>query len=1197
MGKRSREKKLMESVGKRRQMIQLDGVNRRSVISTDGNTGIQQSLKATKVSGIGLLGAYDEDSDDDSGCQSPFAGPVMAKASEPVREVKMEDELAGFLAEINAISEQPTSNTQQQQSQTKTTPVAEAYNPEAFDPYTQSHLLPEPWQAVHDESSGYHYYWNCETNEVQWIPPPALVKSDVPLPVAATTLPAATPTKVDSPAITATSSAASSETVTGNEEFKSVGKDSEEEQRKKDFSSKLAGLSKKERIKLLLEKNKISTDTMLSTADKKDGLRQEDALSTKKEALETLQRNSGLVVEDAAPMSASGGIDNRVSTLVAGYESDGSDAGQDQNEAGVCDVSCSVQKEASVQDSGVEKFADEVEEKSVSRNEEDGGSVEPGSVRDEDQASEIEEYIVKDSTDDFDCLEEFKLAAKHGLDAGMAEESNGKAAEEIFDESDVQENAKAAEVDGEGSAAQVRSVDIFAEEFGVGRDTRRGDGQSAEENSANEINEKDDAIESCVDGEDEPAEDHGVDDESHEGEEGRECEEKQRRRQRKEGSAHRKSRDKRKHKKKKDKKREESRRDGSRKNKKKHKERSDERLVTEEDRSSPSAEEEVEEGEILSVNEVSRKEEEVNKGLENDGECEVKREDEPVESMTLLTETERSEEEKKEDVERKEKEEVKAKEDVENEIHDFAQMLLEGALEDDPKEATAEVETGEDMEISENETDDEDSRPPLPLESRSDDTNLHQRSDSHDLQEEGDYSKYNDEDARLRIADTSRTIFDKLAFLEVTRKGLTNFQVILIETELGNTNDPCSTVKLQHNCQDILNLFAQGCYYRHVLFTSVIIELGSFGNDITDIIEEALSKARFKCSSTAHGKYKTRMNDWRKGALTSDYLLSKLDEVDAMICNYEETAAPSGWTCHWSREHGMYYYHNESTGESSWSYPASSSSATLPAQHTGPVYSPALNALGSLKPAMVNPLDSYGYARPDMMMWQTDLVANIPTQTVAPVSTVSNKGVAVPALPALPSADERPPEPIPPPPGEEDEDSMPNPWDDGGRSGSSSPVHLGLVAPALPAGKIFASQPQVIGAEVTASFLGNAALSSVVAETTQVLPSPASTQDIASVLIAKAEKKKKTKRKALTASGMPSKKLKGVSSLVQKWQKVKQKVELEMQETDSEDEDAGVVAQKRIEEWRKSQLQSGKAAYNPNFEEIKGDWRERLKKK
>ncbi len=42
---------------------------------------------------------------------------------------------------------------------------------------------------------------------------------------------------------------------------------------------------------------------------------------------------------------------------------------------------------------------------------------------------------------------------------------------------------------------------------------------------------------------------------------------------------------------------------------------------------------------------------------------------------------------------------------------------------------------------------------------------------------------------------------------------------------------------------------------------------------------------------------------------------------------------------------------------------------------------------------------------------------------------------------------------------------------------------------------------------------------------------------------------------------------------MQKWQQVKQKTVEEMHDASSEDEDAGVVAQKRIEEWKRSQLQ------------------------
>ena len=51
-----------------------------------------------------------------------------------------------------------------------------------FFPLFEGHLLPAPWQAVLDESSGYHYYWNCETNEVQWEPPPAPAVQGCPLP-------------------------------------------------------------------------------------------------------------------------------------------------------------------------------------------------------------------------------------------------------------------------------------------------------------------------------------------------------------------------------------------------------------------------------------------------------------------------------------------------------------------------------------------------------------------------------------------------------------------------------------------------------------------------------------------------------------------------------------------------------------------------------------------------------------------------------------------------------------------------------------------------------------------------------------------------------------------------------------------------------------------------------------------------------
>ena len=62
-------------------------------------------------------------------------------------------------------------------------------------------------------------------------------------------------------------------------------------------------------------------------------------------------------------------------------------------------------------------------------------------------------------------------------------------------------------------------------------------------------------------------------------------------------------------------------------------------------------------------------------------------------------------------------------------------------------------------------------------------------------------------------------------------------------------------------------------------------------------------------------------------------------------------------------------------------------------------------------------------------------------------------------------------------------------------------------------------------------------------------------------------------QKKVVGGGLPSKKLKTVSSLVQKWQQVKQKVDEELMENSSEDEDPNVLSQKRIEEWKKAQLE------------------------
>lgn len=88
----------------------------------------------------------------------------------------------------------------------------------------------------------------------------------------------------------------------------------------------------------------------------------------------------------------------------------------------------------------------------------------------------------------------------------------------------------------------------------------------------------------------------------------------------------------------------------------------------------------------------------------------------------------------------------------------------------------------------------------------------------------------------------------------------------------------------------------------------------------------------------------------------------------------------------------------------------------------------------------------------------------------------------------------------------------------------------------------------------------------------------------------------KTKKKKVKSSAqMRSTKVKKMSSLVQKWQAIKKQGEVSS-EDESDEDDHAAKSEAQIQLWRKEQIQSGQASKNPNFQEIKGDWRERVRK-
>ncbi|XP_077372186.1 formin-binding protein 4 isoform X2 [Festucalex cinctus] len=84
------------------------------------------------------------------------------------------------------------------------------------------------------------------------------------------------------------------------------------------------------------------------------------------------------------------------------------------------------------------------------------------------------------------------------------------------------------------------------------------------------------------------------------------------------------------------------------------------------------------------------------------------------------------------------------------------------------------------------------------------------------------------------------------------------------------------------------------------------------------------------------------------------------------------------------------------------------------------------------------------------------------------------------------------------------------------------------------------------------------------------------------------EKIKKTKKDKKGKTKMPS--------LVKKWQSIQKELE-EEEKSSSSDEDREQLNKKSIEDWKQQQLLTGKAAKNANFEALPDNWRDRLKKR
>ncbi|XP_046861631.1 formin-binding protein 4-like [Xenia sp. Carnegie-2017] len=320
----------------------------------------------------------------------------------------------------------------------------------------------------------------------------------------------------------------------------------------------------------------------------------------------------------------------------------------------------------------------------------------------------------------------------------------------------------------------------------------------------------------------------------------------------------------------------------------------------------------------------------------------------------------------------------------------------------------------------------------------------------------------------------------------------------------------------------------------------------------------------------------TRIRDWREGGLSSTYIVKKLREAAQELTSYELSAVPEGWTCHWESTYKRYFYTNSKTGESQWEFPQISINtintdvSSVPGAGTditGRIVEENAANISSSKLSSVDNSRSFH----DLKNIKTDAPSGYSYQ--APV--VDETDVTKDPYRFL-------------------DDSPPVPKPDNDHEPSVSPPPLPtdvLIEPPPPPPQSPPSPPRVTNMKFDKS-RSTVRTSTDTTVFKQAVKSSVSKSSPVPTQVSVKQKKKKSKP---TSAPIRSSKVKQMSSLVQKWQAIKQQ-EASISEEESEEEDFTTRTEAQIQQWRQEQIESGLAADNPNFQKITGDWRERVRK-
>lgn len=191
MGRRAKDKQLVAQATRRRTVLQIDRVSRRETGEGPSSSGPARAINPNSISGIGLLGSYADDSDGeeegDYDASEDQSGPsileeesAVASSSsvgpQPEIDAKLADffnEIASMDADTTTVTDDRKTNRQAEEVVSSTTEDEAVYQQGGDYSANEANLY--PWHPCLDETTNCYYYWNVETNEVQWEPPPQLL--------------------------------------------------------------------------------------------------------------------------------------------------------------------------------------------------------------------------------------------------------------------------------------------------------------------------------------------------------------------------------------------------------------------------------------------------------------------------------------------------------------------------------------------------------------------------------------------------------------------------------------------------------------------------------------------------------------------------------------------------------------------------------------------------------------------------------------------------------------------------------------------------------------------------------------------------------------------------------------------------------------------------------------------------------------